>query len=82
MAQLRMQGVFWMEVLTSVHDMLELQNRTQHSVHRTAGTRRVFKLFSWLGVGSVKVAFSRPAHQRVTHTVGRFITIHEKVWEK
>jgi hypothetical protein len=24
---------------------------------------RVFKQFAWLGVGSVKVALSRPAHQ-------------------
>jgi len=29
-----------------------------------------FQAFSWLGVGSVKVALSRPAHPRVTHTVG------------
>ena len=32
---------------------------------------RVFKQFSWLGVGSVKVALSRPTHQRVTRVVGR-----------
>jgi len=32
---------------------------------------RVFKHFPWLGVGSVKVTFSRPAHQRVTPAVGR-----------
>jgi hypothetical protein len=29
------------------------------------------KQFAWLEVGSVKVASPRPAHQRVTHTVGR-----------
>ncbi len=27
----------------------------------------------WLEAGSVKVALSRPAHQRVTHTVGRLV---------
>ena len=43
---------------------------------------RVFRQFAWLGVGSVKVALSRPAwwlttvgsvetHPRVTHTVGQ-----------
>jgi hypothetical protein len=32
---------------------------------------RVFKQFSWLEARSAKVAFSRPAHQRVTQTVGR-----------
>src|SRR6266511_5100931 len=43
----------------------------QHSVHPTGGSRRVFKQFVWLKAGSVKVAFSRPTHPRVTHTVGR-----------
>jgi hypothetical protein len=43
----------------------------QHSVHPTGGSRRVFKRFAWLGVGSGKMALSRPAHQRVTRTVGR-----------
>jgi hypothetical protein len=38
---------------------------------------RVFKQLSWLEVGSVKVAFSRPAHQQVTHIVGRSIA-HQK----
>ncbi len=42
----------------------------QHSVHPTGGSRRVFKPFVWLEVGSVKMALSRPAHPRVTHTVG------------
>jgi hypothetical protein len=28
----------------------------QHSVHLTGGTRRVFRQFAWLGVGSGKVA--------------------------
>ena len=37
----------------------------------TGGTRRVFKQFAWLEVGSVKVALSRPTHQRVTQAVGR-----------
>jgi hypothetical protein len=30
---------------------------------------RVFKQFTWFGVGSGKAALSRPAHQRVTHTI-------------
>jgi len=30
---------------------------------------RVFRRFSWLEVGSVKVALSRPTHQRVTRAV-------------
>src|SRR5215216_5761314 len=29
------------------------------------GSRRVFRQFVWLGVGSGKMALSRPAHQRV-----------------
>ncbi|CAG1016528.1 hypothetical protein ANAEL_05670 [Anaerolineales bacterium] len=43
---------------------------TQHSVHPTGGSRRVFKQFAWLQVSSVKVAFSRPTHPRVTQAVG------------
>ena len=43
----------------------------QHRVHPTGGSRRVFKPFVWLGVGSVKVALPRPAHPRVTLPVGR-----------
>jgi hypothetical protein len=51
--------------------MVDFPNRTQHSVHPTGGSRRVFEQFSGLGVGSVKVVSSRPAHQRVTRTVRR-----------
>jgi hypothetical protein len=43
----------------------------QHSVHPTGGSLRVFTQFAWLEVGSVKLALSRPAHQRVTRAVGR-----------
>jgi hypothetical protein len=32
----------------------------------TGGSLRVFRQFAWLEVGSGKVAFSRPTHQRVT----------------
>jgi hypothetical protein len=46
------------------------EESAQHSVHPTGGSLRVFKLFAWLEVGSVKMALSRPTHQRVTHTVG------------
>ncbi len=31
-----------------------------------------FQAVFWLEVGPVKTALSRPAHQRVTHTVGQF----------
>ena len=48
---------------------LALCKATQHSVHPTGGSLRVFKQFAWLEAGSVKAALSRPAHQRVTHTV-------------
>jgi hypothetical protein len=43
----------------------------QHSVHLTGGSRRVFKQFAWLEVDSDKMAFSCPAHQQVTQTVGQ-----------
>jgi hypothetical protein len=39
-------------------------------VYPTGGSLRVFKPFAWLEVGSIKIALSRPAHQRVTLTVG------------
>ena len=35
-------------------------------MHPTGGSLRVFKQSAWLEVGSVKMALSRPAHQRVT----------------
>ena len=38
-------------------------------MHPTGGSLRVFRQFSRLGVGSVKTALSRPAHQRVTPAV-------------
>ena len=41
----------------------------QQCVHPTGGSLRVFRQFAWLGVGSVKMAFSRPTHQRVTPAV-------------
>jgi hypothetical protein len=59
--------------------------RAQHSVHPTGGTLRVFRQFTWLGVGSGKMAFSPPAHQRVTPTVGQFIENQNKLlklWRK
>lgn len=55
----------------------------QHSVHPTGGSLRVFKQLVWLEVGSVKMALSRPAHQRVTQTVGQndqVIFIRTKSW--
>ena len=38
-------------------------------MHPTGGSLRVFRHFAWLEVDSVKVALSRPTHQRVTLTV-------------
>jgi hypothetical protein len=49
-------------------------NTTQHSVHPTGGSLRVFKQFVWLEVGSGKMALPRPAHPRVTLTVGLLVT--------
>ncbi len=43
--------------------------RTQHRVHPTGGSLRVFKPFAWLEAGPGKVALSRPAHPQVTHPV-------------
>jgi hypothetical protein len=45
----------------------------QHSVHPTGGSRRVFKPFAWLEVGSGKMALSCPAHPRVTQAVGQVV---------
>lgn len=39
--------------------------------HPTGGSRRVFKQFAWLEVGSGKLALSHPTHPRVTHTVSQ-----------
>ena len=39
-------------------------------MHPTGGSRRVFRQVAWLEAGSGKTASSRPAHQRVTQTVG------------
>ena len=44
-------------------------------VHPTGGSLRVFRQFAWLGVGSVKIALSRPTHQRVTPAVGRLAKV-------
>ena len=44
---------------------------SQHSVHPTGGSLRVFKQFVCLGAGPVKIALSRPAHQPVTQAVRR-----------
>ncbi len=51
--------------------MIFSYNCAQHSVHPTGGSLRVFKQVSGLEAGSGKVALSRPAHPRVTLTVGR-----------
>ena len=51
-------------------DAFVTERAAQHGVHPTGGSLRVFRHFVWLGVGSVKVASSRPTHQRVTPAVG------------
>ncbi len=48
-----------------------LKKATQHSVHPTGGSRRVFWQLVWLETGSVKAASHRPAHPQVTHSVRR-----------
>ncbi|MFT3894060.1 MAG: hypothetical protein QM730_20715 [Anaerolineales bacterium] len=52
---------------------MEKVETAQQSVHPTGGSLRVFKQLAGLGVGSGKMALSRPAHQRVTQAVGRLI---------
>ena len=56
-----------------LHDMSYKPNACQHSVHPTGGSLRIFRHFVWLEVDSVKVALSRPAHQRVTQAVRYFL---------
>jgi len=43
-------------------------------VHPTGGSLRVFRQFSWLEVGSGKMAFSQPAQPPVTQAVGQLST--------
>ena len=62
-------------VASSVFKSFHIPKSAQHSVHPTGGSLRVFKHFVWLGVDSGKMALSRPAHQRVTLTVGRLICL-------
>ena len=40
--------------------LAELRDARRDGVHLTVGTRRVFRHFAWLEVGSVKMALSRP----------------------
>jgi len=44
-------------------------------VHPTGGSLRVFRQFVWLEVGSIKMALSRPTHQRVTPAIGLLLTV-------
>jgi hypothetical protein len=59
--------------LISENDVIRINTVPNNACTRLVGlllrSVRVFKQFVWLGVGSVKMAFSRPAHQRVTQTV-------------
>ena len=47
------------------------QKASQHSVHPTGGSLRVFRHLAWLEADSVKIALSHPAHQPVTQAVGQ-----------
>jgi len=49
--------------------VLQSVTNTPNTRAPNGGTLRVFRQFVWLRVGSGKMALSRPAHQRVTHTV-------------
>jgi hypothetical protein len=60
----------WQEMESKLKNDLQPLEAAQHSVHPTGGSLRVFGQFAWLEVGSVKAALSRPAHPRVTLTVG------------
>ena len=48
---------------------LAFEEAAQQCVHPTGGSLRVFKQVARPGAGSVKLALSRPAHQRVTRAV-------------
>src|SRR5512138_2971471 len=48
---------------------------TQHSVHLTGGYVPRFQAFSVAQAGSVKMAFSHPSRQQVTHAVSPLNTI-------
>jgi hypothetical protein len=65
-------GQRFARVLTNRGRSAIYSHAAQHSVHPTGGSLRVFKQFAWLKVGSVKMAFSRPTHQRVTQAVGHY----------
>ena len=49
--------------------MLKQVKAAEQSVQPTGGTRRGFQAFFWLQVFSALGVLSRPAHQRLTHTV-------------
>jgi hypothetical protein len=42
---------------------------------QAGGSLRVFRHSAWVEIGSGKVAFSRLAYQRVTHTAGRYVRL-------
>ena len=53
----------------SISKTMLTQRAAQYSVHPAGGSRCVFRQFARLKAGSVKMALSRLAHQRVTQTV-------------
>jgi len=64
-----------MEIESLIQDVAdEVKNVSVVKAIVIGGTR--FQSLSWLQVGSGKMALSRPAHQRVTHTVGQPLLIH------
>jgi hypothetical protein len=48
---------------------------TQHSVHPTGGSLRVFRQFARLEVVSDKIAFSRPTHRSYRKPLGALTDI-------
>jgi len=50
-----------------------MSKQANNACTRLVGTRRVFGHLAWLGAGSAKLAFSHPAHQRVTPTVRKHV---------
>lgn len=69
-------GITLYSLLENVSNMRRRAWVAGHSVHPNGASLHVFKQFSWLEVGLAKVASPRPAHHRVTQTIGQ-LNIHD-----
>jgi hypothetical protein len=58
--------------------LASLQVHAQQSVQPTGGILPRFQAFFWLRAFSCSRSESRPAHQRLTQTVGRFSCLKKK----